>query len=45
MSNIQECIDCNWYDDVNEGDTFLYAFGDNDYICALCGEARGIETY
>lgn len=39
----EECLDCNWYDDVLEGDTFLKPFGEY-YICTICAEARGIEA-
>lgn len=42
MMRPEECIDCNWYDDVAQEDTFLISFGDY-WICAICAEERGIE--
>lgn len=39
---VENCIDCNWYDDTSQPDTFLYVFGDY-WICAICAEERGSE--
>lgn len=40
LMNIQSCLDCNSYEDVNQPDRFLEPFGDNCWICPQCAEAR-----
>ena len=40
---IESCIDCNSYDDVEEFDSFMRPFGDY-WICEICAEERGIEA-
>lgn len=40
LMNIQSCIDCNSYEDVNQPDRFLEPFGDNYWICPQCAEKR-----
>lgn len=40
---LEICIDCNSYDDVTQYDSFMIPFGDDEWICQLCEEARGIE--
>lgn len=41
--NIQTCLDCNSYDDMDMEDSFMMPFGDDEYICQICAEARGVE--
>lgn len=41
--NLQTCIDCNAYDDADQVDSFMRPFGDDNWICELCAEARGME--
>lgn len=40
LMDIQSCIDCNAYEDVNQPDRFLEPFGDNYWICPQCAEKR-----
>lgn len=37
---VRDCIDCNWYDDTSQPDTFMMPFGDEEFICHLCAEER-----
>lgn len=41
--NIQTCIDCNAYDDADQVDSFMMPFGEDEWVCHLCAEYRGIE--
>lgn len=38
------CIDCGIYDDTSKEDTFMRPFGDDEYICDIDAEARGIDA-
>lgn len=38
---VETCVDCNWYDDTSQPDTFIRPFGDGAFICDLCAEERG----
>ena len=40
--DLQTCIDCNAYD-ADQVDSFMMFFGDDEWVCHLCAEYRGIE--